>query len=691
MADHRYAGASRRVSFDKHDGTVEESPSLRSRATNEGFPPGQYDADRNDIARERMLRESRPAALRSRHHVFRFWTWEFLSLLVAIGLMAATIGILAHFEGQKVPDWPFSINLNTLVALLSTIQRAAMLVAVAEVIGQLKYAYFSRPKPLKDLHDFDRASRSVNGSIKLLFVAPKSLLAVVGATVTILSLAIGPFTQQAIRSVTCPQLVADANASIPVSHFVPGPALFYRVGAGLWQVDVDMKGAMINGLTNPTGNDSVIVATCPTGNCTFPVSVDNITHSSIGMCSKCMDTTQFVSGNENGTNYTMPNNLWLSPYSGEAYLNVMVDYNLTWAESAFPDGFASLAGDALTNITVLTFTQSPCSNNSQGQLECPHNVTGYVDVTDYVATSCSIYPCLRNYHADMSRGVLDERVISTEPAPVNWVEANMSSDSIEATANYTALKSPCLVDNAVYDKTNFSALPSTFNGTLTGINVDGTNYTVPDECLYKLEWLYGAALDSFMRETIFNGMCTYDSRQGGSIWCYDAWWLSPLYSKEKASFETISSQIDQYSTAVTNKFRTIGSTNYNSTRQESALGTVIEMTVCTNFDWRWLLMPLVLLAATAAILILMMVQNYRDPRQPVWKSSVLPLLFHGFDSTSRTNPKPAMTLDQMKDQARHVRAKFQSGMDAGFIDMTGASERNTRSRDVDMDSLIGDR
>lgn len=362
MADHP-AGASRRESCDKNDGKDGDSASFAFRSTDTGFTSSQYGSGKNDVYQEGMLHGSRPVQQRARHHVFRFWTWELLSLFVALGLMAATIAILAHFEGQKVPEWPFSINLNTLIALLSTILRAAMLVAVAEVLGQLKYGHFSRPRPLKHLHDFDRASRSVNGSVKLLFVAPKNILAVVAAIVTILSLAIGPFTQQAIRSVTCPQLVTDANASIPIAHFVPGPALYYRIGAGEWEVDTDMKGAMVQGLTNPTGNDSAIVASCPTGNCTFPASSENITHSSIGMCSACMDTTQFVTANTSNTvtNYTLPNNLWLSPFPGEAYLNVKIDYNLTWASSAFPDGFGELASDALTNFTILTFTQSSVS------------------------------------------------------------------------------------------------------------------------------------------------------------------------------------------------------------------------------------------------------------------------------------------------------------------------------------------
>ncbi|KAI0131841.1 hypothetical protein BJ170DRAFT_222673 [Xylariales sp. AK1849] len=676
MADHHHTTNSKDVK-------PENSPYPYT-STDSHSSSAPYESAKNDVFQE----QSPPPAQRQRQHVLRFWSWEVLSLAVAIGLVAATVAILAHFDRQELPEWPFSINLNTLIALLSTILRAAMLVAVAEVLGQLKWSYFSRPRPLKHLHDYDRASRSVNGSIKLLFVAPKNFLTVIAALITILSLAIGPFTQQAIKSVPCQQVVKNVNASLPLAHYMPGRADYYRIGAGLWEVEVDMKGSMINGLTNPMGNDSAIVANCQTGNCTFQAYSDDITHSSIGMCSACIDTTPLVTGNENGTNYTLPNDLWLGPMSGSAYLNVMVDQNLTWADSEFYDGFAELAKDALTNVTILSMTNAPCRNNSQSVLECPHNVTGYSGVSDYVATSCSLYPCLKNYHAYMAKGVLNERTVSTVPAPLNRVEANITDGGFSASANYTALKSPCVVDDVEYDKADFDKIPRS-NHTFAGINVDGTNYTAPDECLYKLLWLYGEALSSFMDSTLFTGTCTYDSRQGGSLWCGDAWWLSPLYSSRNASYEKISNQVEQYATALTNKFRTSGSDNYNASVVEAALGSVSQTTVCTKFDWRWLLLPACLVAATAALLVMMVIQNYTEPRQPVWKSSILPLLFHGFGSSPEMGPRPVMDLHQMHDQARQVQAKFHNGLDAGLVDVTGVGGRT--ARDIDMDSLMGDR
>ncbi|KAH8681712.1 hypothetical protein BX600DRAFT_447190 [Xylariales sp. PMI_506] len=565
-----------------------------------------------------------------------------------------------------------------------------MLVAVTEIIGQVKWSYFSSPKSLQRLDDFDQASRSVTGSIKLLFVAPTSYLAVVGALITIVSLAIGPFTQQAIKTVPCPQYLPDTNASLPIASFMPGRANYYRVGAGQWEVDVDMKGTMVNGLVNPTGNDTAITATCQTGNCTFPVYDGGITHSSIAMCSACIDTTSLVTGNEDGTNYTMPNNLWIAPGDREPYMNVIVDYNLTWASNLFGADFAAQSAAAITNITILSFTDAPCTIAADGAVsECPHNVTGYVGLSDYVAASCAIYPCLKNYHAQISGSVLNETVVSSVPAPINSVEVALNPDEGQAGANYTALKSPCILDGILYDTSNFSLVPDTASSVFTGINFDGVNYTVPEECLYKVEWLYAAAMGSFMDETIFTGGCVYDSAQGGSVYCYDSWWLSPLYNNRDGTFDMLNSQLDSFTTAITNKFRALGSSNDNGTSVEEALGTVMETTVCMSFDWRWLLLPVGLVAATTAILLLMVVQTYLDPDQPVWKSSALPLIFHGFGYSPQAGPRPAMDIDQIKDQSFHIKAMFQKGEDTGFVGVTrmDAPTRATTEY-VSMESLV---
>ncbi|KAI1413810.1 hypothetical protein F5Y13DRAFT_179191 [Hypoxylon sp. FL1857] len=592
------------------------------------------------------------------HHVFRFWSWELASLLVAIALIAATYSILTRFDGQRVPEWPFSINLNTLVALFSTIMRAAMLVGVTEVIGQTKWVRFSRPRPLSHLQSFDVASRSVFGSLSLLFVAPGSALGVLGALITIFSLGIGPFTQQAIKSVPCLQVHTELKASLPLAHFVAGYDTFHMIeDLGMYEVQTDMKGAMVNGIANPTGNDSAIVPICATGNCSF-ASHNGITHSSIGLCSSCIDTTPFIRREmlyghiASAMNYTLPNGLWVCKMEGLVYLTIAPDDSL-----------------------ILSITTAMCSN-VDGNVHCP--IPSNDGPAGIVATSCSLYPCLKNYHAVVERGILSEKIVSTKPAPINWVEAGVSPSNFSTYMNYTALQSPCLVGGEWYDLSDLSEVPKTQGQLFTDINVDGTNYTAPNEYVYVFFFI--------------TGQCVYDLRQREAVWCEEKWWLASLYNNKEASFDTLRIAFDRFATTVTNKMRTTGSSNYDLSTRETVEGAVIEVSVCTQFQWQWLIMPTGLVAATTVILITIILQNLRDNRQPVWKSSLLPLLYYGFTQHAHHEDpsRPIMNLPEMDHEVADTKAKFKKGDEARFVEVMPSIDEviKCKERDVDVDSLI---
>jgi hypothetical protein len=96
------------------------------------------------------------------------WKLELLSVALGVGFLAAIFITLAVFDGQDMPNWPVRLNLNSLVAIYATVLRALLLFAIAEILSQEKWYWFRRPRPLRDLDGFDRASRGALGSVKLL-------------------------------------------------------------------------------------------------------------------------------------------------------------------------------------------------------------------------------------------------------------------------------------------------------------------------------------------------------------------------------------------------------------------------------------------------------------------------------------------------------------------------------------------
>jgi hypothetical protein len=100
------------------------------------------------------------------------WTFEILALAVAIGAVAAIIGVVFRYNGRALPDWPHDITLNALIALLATFANATISVCLASGISQAKWIRFKQgAAPLSDVEIFDEASRGTWGSLKLLVTA----------------------------------------------------------------------------------------------------------------------------------------------------------------------------------------------------------------------------------------------------------------------------------------------------------------------------------------------------------------------------------------------------------------------------------------------------------------------------------------------------------------------------------------
>lgn len=62
------------------------------------------------------------------HGEIAAWIPEIWSICVAICCLIAIFTLLARFDGQRQPDWPYAsaLNLSTLIALVATILRSML-------------------------------------------------------------------------------------------------------------------------------------------------------------------------------------------------------------------------------------------------------------------------------------------------------------------------------------------------------------------------------------------------------------------------------------------------------------------------------------------------------------------------------------------------------------------------------------
>ncbi|PSR79089.1 hypothetical protein BD289DRAFT_442963 [Coniella lustricola] len=286
---------------------------------------------------------------RRRSRVSTGWVLEVLSFLCGICCLTAIIATLAHFNNVQQPQWAYSINLSTLIALLATILRSMLMQVVESVTGQLKWEWLQSSRPLSHIQALDDATRGPWGSIRLLFTIPRLNWISLGATITIASsIGLGAFTQQSIRAFACAKVVPGQYGSVPVTQYSTSGYNYVRnpdSAAQLALFDPGMKSALISGLSSASNtSDSSVPITCPTGNCSFPI-LDGMAYSTVAFDSYCYDASSLMTQHGNTT--------WSSdeingPYGGHA--SSWTSYRLQ--RFASPD---DMADDLILNYTLDNF------------------------------------------------------------------------------------------------------------------------------------------------------------------------------------------------------------------------------------------------------------------------------------------------------------------------------------------------
>jgi len=161
--------------------------------------------------------------MRPAYHVFRNWAFETVSSSLAIGFVVAIVVILPAFNGKETPHWSGSFNLNAVLALLSTFLRALLVLLAARIVSQRKRTWFAgnNVRPLLNLQKFDSGSRSDLDALLLVStVLRRDPVTFVAALVILSSFLVGPFVQQASRTINCSFPQTGINASAPFAHWV---------------------------------------------------------------------------------------------------------------------------------------------------------------------------------------------------------------------------------------------------------------------------------------------------------------------------------------------------------------------------------------------------------------------------------------------------------------------------------------
>ncbi|KAF7185907.1 hypothetical protein HII31_12780, partial [Pseudocercospora fuligena] len=568
-------------------------------------------------------------------HERRIFIWwpESLPMLGSAAFLVAIAAVLLAFHGKPLETWnmPWQIRPNTLVSILMTLCRLTMLVVVAECLSQLKWVYFQqRPHPLTHFQVFDDASLSLHWT---------AIAASLGALITIMALAMEPFTQQVLSYV--PQNVTENNAVLwqataydhgTLQTVMNSDEPFLGPAYGQDGTSV-MTGAILASLSNATGSMNF---ECKTGNCTWTE------FSSLGVCSSCTNVSSQLERNctlEETRSGIRPlytkRCMYTTPFGSKLGVNYVADYiavsmhsgTFTIWNSTSPN-FGNLTYDAntVTNLPSLAKLSSIKLPQDWFEKNCSRfYTTPTCEPPTPEAYDCELSWCVKTYAANsVINGTLHDTPTRETPIELPFEP----SRDYPKTSNQTAYENNTVTSanetqtwsvsgigvGIIYGKPALRLAAFPKGRTPAGIDMcvsynDKTNY--PDAT-----WINYADSQHIQQslETLFNQeLENQDTSSLGQV----------LYSVYGGNFSKIMSAV---ATGMTNAVR-------QGPNGTIAHGDVVSEITVIKVNWPWLTYPAALVLLTILFFVATIAFSSENS-QIVWKSSSLAILFHGLGGWS---------------------------------------------------------
>lgn len=414
-------------------------------------------------------------------------------------------------------------------------------------------------------------------------------------------MAIDPFSQQIIQMEPCLRESNNAIATIPIAHTY---AKFgSHIGAGQEVLDGPMQAAIYTGFFNPPANSSESITTnCPSGNCTFP-SDNGATFSSLSMCHSCLDISDTVIYN----------------YTGHGGSN---STRTTAQQATLPSSGASILTSTMLASEVL-------KQNAYDWFAFEALMSRDGGFNNVFAVECSMTPCLKTYGANVTNSIYHEQKISSQ----NLEYAYYSGADV--------LFFSVATNETLRDGTWQACDPSGEQSSVNTVHVNTTDMSrfsmdhsevgglwYPPDCVWDMSESSARSMRAFLYELFHdNSLVTaYNSAEDA----YGDLWLMNLYQGGNATIDTVNSYMDGLTWSISGTMRQNG--NDSDPNLSTVKGKVQTMQTCVSVRWAWISLPAALLGLQVAFLAGMMTMTRTSAHwRRDWKSSSLPLLFHGFD------------------------------------------------------------
>lgn len=628
------------------------------------------------------------------------WKWEIAACGLVLAVPAIMVATVFPHRNQPIPQWPFKISINAMLAIYTLVFKSAIAYAVTSCVGQLQWAWFSSgSRPLSDVILFDDAGRSPWGLLAILWAHRlRQPLTILAAVIMISGLAIDPFIQQIIQPFDCSIPLNEAPATLPRTNIIDS----YFTNTDEGQISAHtIRSALIAGLSSSGSSASW---ECSTGNCTFPD-----VYSTLGVCSACedlsadivVDSTRLDSssycdtheitthlspadkGNYYGVNHNQLHTSFLNACNVDHHTDVA--HMDVWSPTPLDD--SSVRIDIVVGKTTYSDDRRLISTG-QNIIGCDSaEANNTWACRGYGAASCTLKPCVRTYSASIQGGHLTERLISQSP-DIPWGTSWEPGYFGVLDTHCVSAQQATFLTARGYELNNATRwIP--FNGDLSSDDssderdsndwLSNLKPLLQQKCVYQMSRFfmnkvgYGNDMGPFVRnptashfigtvQGLMWDRTKSDERVVNTFAGPEV--LQHIYNYGRVDFERIQSVFQNLSDSLTTFVRTHGNASYS----EPVKGQVQHYAICLGIQWPWIALPATLAVLTILFLILVVESTGRHGT-PLWKASPLPWILGGglevgngtSPVSSQGRPKRGASVARMEDDSRHILATVSEG------------------------------
>jgi hypothetical protein len=441
-----------------------------------------------------------------------------------------------------------------------------------------------------------------------------SWIVVFGSIITIMGALLGFFTQQLVQFQDC--LRKDEAAVVSVSR----TSTYVAQGPYTGPIEADvfppMVAAINNAILQPTGDHSKELASCFTGNCTFPAT-DGVSFSTLAISHFCEDaTSQLVV-----SDYFPPDTNWTDTTMRSVSLNA------TGSTSNATPGNASLILGF--RFPALSTWSIGAENGTLATVKMVYQKeTMNLDVKKVSALSCSIYPVVKSYGVNMTNGNLTETLLDvtriSDTFPSAWFAFTLATNhtlrnNTRVSCDRQRNDAPgyIRIDQVDDDGAAERKVPTNpFGDFPKGPDV----WYYPDDCVWSFGEQSTQGIEAYFTEIFNQPTMFWGNRIGGNT---GSIYLRRIYQGGNMTLATV----DDVFRNITDAMSVVVRTNGYENSSEPLRGTMWYRTTCMQIQWEWIAFPAALIGLSVVFLVLVGIESRNVESDRLWKSSVLATLF----------------------------------------------------------------